>query len=718
MAESSVRWSPTDENYPPKDPKSLLKSEEENEEYEGLSPLAMGLLQAGASMMRNSGWRNTPMTTSEMIGHAIPAGIGGYYNQDVRNQQEEAEFYAQQQAEQQAQQQKDQLRIQQEQQQLQIQQAIDQLDLIDTTIINRGTKAMLKEKLKLGGKSFQEAMTKIIELTSEKRAGKVQKHPDFPDLLGQFDEKGNWNPIELPEKDVAGVPLGTFQIGTDKANHVLALQQIKDVPKGAKYMNAKGLGFGGKYHGTEVTFLDGDYNQIKSASDEEKEAQVTRYLDPTSDAFKEIHPELALDLDKDDLVGLNKDNTIIGYKLKDDKVKTGYVWLPEGNDILKQLKLKKDILGTTNLDTEQFKTKFPNLTAPKGTARVTIDKDNNITFLDKDDIKVKGQSLSRVNLVDITGATSDIYSYHIDDKTGKIINTIGKAKIERTPVERLRYNQERADKISKQKSLENLITALGNDHGVDPLTLQRYRKGAIGDFDKTFTDVTKHYDSFVDAQEAVQTGEQLNKRDKRAGGTGKLYDNNRSYKRTGDAWEEYTPSSDWRIAGEAGVRKEYNQLTRDYRIASRGHDGVMEGLDSDNGFGDIMAITSFRIMFEPNSVVREAEFEITSQAGGWFQTLMNKPHQFMEGDRLKPDVRKKMRALVVRYMKSREDYVDRHYNDYRKMATENGFNPDVIQHPFKSYKWSKHYDNKVKVNASSTAEQKEQGLDELGKEPI
>ena len=92
----------TGELLNPDPKKSLLKSEEENEEYEGLSPLAMGLLQAGASMMRNSGWRNTPMTTSEAIGHAIPAGIGGYYNQDVRNQQEEANFYAQQQAEQQA----------------------------------------------------------------------------------------------------------------------------------------------------------------------------------------------------------------------------------------------------------------------------------------------------------------------------------------------------------------------------------------------------------------------------------------------------------------------------------------------------------------------------------------------------------------------------------------------------------------------------------------
>ena len=87
-----------------KNPKQQSLLEDHSEEYEGLSPLAMGLLQAGASMMRNSGWRNTPMTTSEMIGHAIPAGVGGYFNQDARNQQEEAEFDARQQAEQQAEQ--------------------------------------------------------------------------------------------------------------------------------------------------------------------------------------------------------------------------------------------------------------------------------------------------------------------------------------------------------------------------------------------------------------------------------------------------------------------------------------------------------------------------------------------------------------------------------------------------------------------------------------
>jgi len=111
----------------------LLDSQNESEEYEGLSPLAMGLLQAGASMMRSGGWRNRPMTTSEAIGYAIPAGIGGYYNQEVRNQQEEAEFYARQQAEQEAQQAQDQARQAQEQQQNALLEIIAQVETAPIT---------------------------------------------------------------------------------------------------------------------------------------------------------------------------------------------------------------------------------------------------------------------------------------------------------------------------------------------------------------------------------------------------------------------------------------------------------------------------------------------------------------------------------------------------------------------------------------------------------
>ena len=69
------------------------EGEEEREWYEPLDQFpayGAGMLAAGASMMRQSGWRDTPITQDEMIGHAIPAGMEAYYNQSALNQQEDS----------------------------------------------------------------------------------------------------------------------------------------------------------------------------------------------------------------------------------------------------------------------------------------------------------------------------------------------------------------------------------------------------------------------------------------------------------------------------------------------------------------------------------------------------------------------------------------------------------------------------------------------------
>ena len=75
------------------------EAEEEPEEESSLpSPVAMGLLGAGASMLRQSGWRDTPITLGEQVGYAIPAGMQAYYNQTIMNQEEEDRLAGEQQA--------------------------------------------------------------------------------------------------------------------------------------------------------------------------------------------------------------------------------------------------------------------------------------------------------------------------------------------------------------------------------------------------------------------------------------------------------------------------------------------------------------------------------------------------------------------------------------------------------------------------------------------
>jgi len=76
------------------------EEDEQGEEEVGFDPMRAAALSAGASLLRNSGWRNRPMSLGESIGHAIPAGMQGYYNQDALNQNEQAALYERQQAEQ------------------------------------------------------------------------------------------------------------------------------------------------------------------------------------------------------------------------------------------------------------------------------------------------------------------------------------------------------------------------------------------------------------------------------------------------------------------------------------------------------------------------------------------------------------------------------------------------------------------------------------------
>ena len=78
------------------------RERERAQEEDNPAPLAMGLLQLGASMMRDEGWRDRPITLGESLGKAIPRGIAGYYNQDALNRQHEGEANEQRMLEEQA----------------------------------------------------------------------------------------------------------------------------------------------------------------------------------------------------------------------------------------------------------------------------------------------------------------------------------------------------------------------------------------------------------------------------------------------------------------------------------------------------------------------------------------------------------------------------------------------------------------------------------------
>jgi hypothetical protein len=119
---------------------------------------------------------------------------------------------------------------------------------------------------------------------------------------------------------------------------------------------------------------------------------------------------------------------------------------------------------------------------------------------------------------------------------------------------------------------------------------------------------------------------------------------------------------------ETALRKEYNLITRDVRIAGQAYMGLLTGAADETGVGDIMIITSFRRMFEPDSVVREGEFAITEAAQGVWKQIMNAPEKWLDGHRLRPETRQKFVKLAINYMAGLNEYFGTQRDRYRKLA--------------------------------------------------
>ena len=122
------------------------------------------------------------------------------------------------------------------------------------------------------------------------------------------------------------------------------------------------------------------------------------------------------------------------------------------------------------------------------------------------------------------------------------------------------------------------------------------------------------------------------------------------------------------FSDETSLRKEYNLITKDVRVAGQAYMGLLTGAADNTGVGDIMIITSFRRMFEPDSVVREGEFAITEDAQGQWKKFINTPEKFMAGNRLLPETRQMFVKLARDYMAGLNTYFGKQRDRYRDLA--------------------------------------------------
>ena len=164
------------------------------------------------------------------------------------------------------------------------------------------------------------------------------------------------------------------------------------------------------------------------------------------------------------------------------------------------------------------------------------------------------------------------------------------------------------------------------------------------------------------------------------------FDENKTYQWDSTKYVAFSPNEKT-YTGTRQLMNDWESLTRDQQVAARGYNGIINGLRQGNGAGDIMAITTFRIMFEPNSVVRETEFAITEKAQGIFNQAKTLLEKLQEGDKLSPEGRRTMFKLATEYMQGAAEWVQSRYVQYSNIAEEFGFKPELtVVHPFDPWK--------------------------------
>ena len=86
-------------------------------------------------------------------------------------------------------------------------------------------------------------------------------------------------------------------------------------------------------------------------------------------------------------------------------------------------------------------------------------------------------------------------------------------------------------------------------------------------------------------------------------------------------------------------------LFRQYSEATQGYVSILAGIQLNNAQGDLAIVNGIVKMLDPTGVVRPSEYMTAEQAQGVLERLGKAPAQFMQGDRLYPDARKRFLEL-------------------------------------------------------------------------
>jgi len=618
--------------------KSLLAQEEE-----GPSPLAMGLLQLGASMMRDEGWRDRPITLGESLGKAIPYGIQGYYNQDQLNRADQAERQQQQLLEQTV--------LEQDlEKQKQFKSFSENVESIPDSFFGQSPetashrKQNLIETFRNNPEKGLAALNKIYEKMDEARF----KEPKSK-TLAEINAETKADQIK---KLRSQMPMVVSQVMDDPDIPQNEKEQFAFIYGNAEYLTPEQLQ-GGIIKAGELKGVGAE-----KSYDEEFETHYNWLKKPEN--WNTFSP---MDRQKIEFAALNTN--------------------------------KKESLGALKsfMKERQDKAEFQIIDEEKivrNGRSITIRKEKNYATGEERTVEIDGafETVKRTmsgSLINerygkefFEGINFDKYkAYNIEIVNG--IPQLSGNIIDLTP-----------DKASEYATdMRNSAVSMGliTDEEAK-IFMSQPPADQIKAINKILVDNKNQSPGDPNAG-IIKTGGELNK-ELDPEGKRKVYADASNYFWDGKKWTDLL-SDQARLVfdQEDNLRTEYGLNTKKYRDSLFAYNSIVKGYENSladphaAGINDIMIVRAFLLMIEPNSVVRESEFATAARSQGLVNYSMNLLDKLKKGAILTKSSRARFRNAATAYMTAVLEGHKLQQERYTEIANAYNLSPGrIIDDPF------------------------------------
>jgi len=126
---------------------------------------------------------------------------------------------------------------------------------------------------------------------------------------------------------------------------------------------------------------------------------------------------------------------------------------------------------------------------------------------------------------------------------------------------------------------------------------------------------------------------------------------------------------------EQGLRKEYTTSAKDFETVRDAYGRIQAAAADKTGSGDLALLFSYMKVLDPNSVVRESEFDNAAAAMGYVQKALNIPSQIINGTRLTDAGRAQFLNSAQNLYSAQVAQQKQRAETYTQIAKNAGLNP-------------------------------------------